>query len=294
MRSAARAFVVTFFAVTCLLVIAAVAGRQAGQGATLSLLVAGVVVLGLPHGALDPQVAAQALADWPGYSPWKFYATYLALVLAYGVAWVWMPNLGVASFLAIAAAHFGSDWEHGVRLCGRLAYGIAVVTLPAVRFSAVVQGIYAQLGAGAASTMVHISALLALAAVLIAVAAAASAGSRRWGDVLQLGMITIAALVLHPLVYFTCYFCLLHSPRHLLETAEQLGMTSLWQAYRATLATVMVTLLLAAAAFATWHGVPGQARLLRTVFIGLAALTVPHMLLDQFAQRRAAQYPPRN
>ena len=84
-----------------------------------------------------------------------------------------------------------------------------------------------------------------------------------------------------PLVGFALYFCLLHSSRHIRTVFQKLPGTLrrreiLWQALGFTLACWF------AAAWAFWGlatAGPIDAALLRVVFIGLAALTLPHIVL---------------
>jgi len=273
-----------FIATTVLLLCAALLGYQLSPNATLAVLVAGVMLLGLPHGALDPMVARKAFAGRPGCATALFYVAYLALVLGYWVLWNRFPTLGLASFLLIAAFHFGSDWQGRGNWWTRCAYGGAIVALPCLRFPAEVVSIYGMLGSEHAAGLVALSKVLAPVAVGIALIGAVLRFRRRRNDCFELLAIATGALSLHPLVFFTCYFTLLHSPRHLLETAEGLGMATLKNIYLATLPVLMATLLLAAVAYGLLPHVGTNARLLRVVFIGLAALTVPHMFLDTLAQ----------
>jgi Brp/Blh family beta-carotene 15,15'-monooxygenase len=273
-----------FIATTALLLCAALLGNQLSPNATLAALVAGVTLLGLPHGALDPMVARKAFASQRSYTTAAFYIAYLVLVLGYWSLWNHFPTFGLSSFLLIAAFHFGSDWEDRGHFLMRCAYGCAVVTLPAFRFPAEVASIYEMLGTEHALGLVAISRAIAPVAVDIALIGAALQFQRHSSDFFELLTITVGALFLHPLVFFTCYFTLLHSPRHLLETAEGLGMTRLRNIYLATLPVLLATLVLGAIAYVLLPHIGVSARLLRVVFIGLAALTVPHMLLDTLAQ----------
>ena len=273
-----------FIATTVLLLCAALLGYQLSPNATLAVLVAGVIFLGLPHGALDPMVARKAFTGQRGYTTAIFYVGYLVLVLGYWVLWNRFPTLGLSSFLLIAAFHFGSDWESRGNYLTRCAYGCVIVTLPSLRFPAEVVSIYGMLGTEHASGLVALSKVLAPVVVVIALIGAVLQFQRHRNDFFELLTITTGAFLLPPLVFFTCYFTLLHSPRHLLETAEGLGMTSLRRIYQATLPVLLATLLLGGIAYGLLPHIGIDARLLRIVFIGLAALTVPHMLLDTLAQ----------
>ncbi len=95
------------------------------------------------------------------------------------------------------------------------------------------------------------------------------------------------ALVAPPLAAFTVYFCAMHSPRHILRTLS--GLQSA-QASNALALALWPTL--AVLATAAWFGLlatdlPVETRLMQLVFVGLAALTLPHMVLLESARRLA-------
>jgi beta-carotene 15,15'-dioxygenase len=94
-------------------------------------------------------------------------------------------------------------------------------------------------------------------------------------------LLVARALVTSPLIYFVVYFCLPHSPHHFMLTADQLRLTLLqglraaWPILVATLAiTAFGTMVLAVFTPAF------EPATLQIVFIGLAALTDPHMILS--------------
>jgi Brp/Blh family beta-carotene 15,15'-monooxygenase len=147
------------------------------------------------------------------------------------------------------------------------------------------------LGTAHAAVLIAVSRIIAPAAVGIAALGATLQLRQRKSDALELLSIAVGALLLEPLVFFTCYFALLHSPRHLLETAQGLGMTSLKRIYLATRPVVLATLLLAGFAYSLLPHIGMDARILRIVFIGLAALTVPHMLLEAAVEAEMKRHP---
>jgi len=98
----------------------------------------------------------------------------------------------------------------------------------------------------------------------------------------------VLSYVAPPLVYFALYFCLLHSPRHLIgifrsaDTNHHKRLAKMMAVY--TLLTLVPIGLLAG----YWFDLAADALYLRLVFIGLAAVTVPHMLLIAFKQYRVS------
>jgi Brp/Blh family beta-carotene 15,15'-monooxygenase len=230
-------------------------------------------------------VASKAFANHRIYSSIAFYACYLILALTYGLLWSRYPTLGLSSFLTIAALHFGSDWHRRGIALTRLAYGLTIVTLPALAHPADVAAIYAALGTTHAPLLIAISKVLAVIAVVVGGAAAAAQCKQRSSDLYEFLAIVLGATCLGPLVFFTCYFCLLHSPRHLLETAEELGIASLRRLCIVTIPILLATVALAGGVWLLLPNVSTSTRIMTLVFVGLAALTVPHMLLDRLTDK---------
>ena len=245
------------------------------------LLVTLVVLAGLPHGALDPFVAQKAGFWRNGPELGRFLILYLGIAaLALG-AWMFAPGLCLGLFLAYSAWHFAGDWREELSGWERLSYGALIITGPALFHREEVEAIFAVLSTEtAAAAIAHTSFVVGFAAV------AGSLGSaiRRlpegkpagWEGLVLLGCVC----VLPPLLFFIVYFAGQHSPRHLLHAAEGLSRRVAWLGGGFfTILSVLLGLL------AFWMLAPAamDERLLRITFIGLAVLTVPHMLLIEYA-----------
>jgi Brp/Blh family beta-carotene 15,15'-monooxygenase len=281
-----------FFALAVLAAVAAFALAPIGLGAQLVLLAILVALLGIPHGALDADVARMLwpLRGWRAEAAFTaFYVTLTALVL---LLWWAAPSVALFLFLGYSALHFSDDWSAAFPVLPRLAGGTLVVGAPLLfrpEESAAIFAFLAPAPAAAASVALFAALGLGAAATLLllfAPPAARTADGRR--ALLELGAIALAAWALPPLVYFVVYFCLLHSPRHFARTAAGLGYGPR-RAVRAAIPATLVTVAGAAAAgLALWRlGMGGDETTLRIVFITLAALTVPHMILvDRFTALR--------
>ena len=284
MEWAKRTDGVIFVAMTMLLLLLTATGHTPGRSASIVLLALGVVLFGLPHGALDPLVAQRALDMHSAMGLLLFVLGYALIAAMYGFVWRWSAPVGLATFLCISAFHFGTDWEQRGRLLTRCAYGLAIVTLPVLRHASETQHIYAVLSPAAAERLVQFSRIVALPAALAACLAAVVQWRERRSDLLELACIVAGALLLQPLLYFSCYFCFLHSPRHLLGTARAEGLTTAkaiaGAAAPATIAPVVFGCIFY---FARSGPHALDESLLQIVFIGLAVLTVPHMLLQAVA-----------
>jgi Brp/Blh family beta-carotene 15,15'-monooxygenase len=289
MQTAERWYGPLFLLVIGLLVTAAIFGKRLDPAATLAVLVAGVVVFGLPHGALDPLVARKTFENRGRYSAIAFYGIYLGVVLAYVLLWLKFPTLGLSGFLLISAYHFGGDWHPRGNALTRFAYGATVVTLPAMLHGGEVMRVFALLGTVHGQTIVEVERVLAPIALIAAGIGAVLQCKQSRRDLVEFSAIALGAIFLEPLVFFTCYFSLLHSPRHLLETAENLGIGNLQTIAIKSLPVLMATLALGSVLYLSLPAISVSGRIIMVLFIGLAALTMPHMLLETLAMKKQSR-----
>ena len=240
-----------------------------------------VELLGLPHGALDHRVAT---ALWPLRTLRQhaiFVAGYIGLAIAVLIFWIIAPNIALGAFLIYSALHFSDDWRAEVGLWQSLPLGISVIALPALVFQSDVAVLFGFLTAEPTATLFAALMHKTAIAAIIASALCLVMNLRRapWVMV-EYALLVATALVSPPLMYFVIYFCLLHSPRHFLLTADQLRLTPL-QGLRAAWPIMGATLSMTAlGALVLSISTPAfEPATLQIVFIGLAAVTVPHMLL---------------
>jgi len=93
----------------------------------------------------------------------------------------------------------------------------------------------------------------------------------------------VLAFVAEPLVYFALYFCALHSLRHLAGLFREAPASEQGRLWRMTFVYTVATVVLAGVLLALWSHLPIDTLILQLVFIGLAAVTVPHMMLMGWA-----------
>ena len=254
---------------------------------TLNLLaLLGVVFIGLPHGAMDGALAVHL--GWMGRPKRTaaFLLMYVGLAGLVVATWAVAPVLSFIVFLAISTYHFGrGDAASGVH--GR-------VTVESIARGGLVIGGISQfhrveandvfltiVGADTAGVWLFLDALVLLAAVCLMEAMLFKRGQERTAFGLEIGALSLLFMAVPPLVGFAVYFCFVHSLRHFSSMRSLLRSTV--SSFRITQTTVVFSLLTWAVGLmvlmhqSTSIGV--EPALLKVVFIGLAALTVPHMLL---------------
>jgi len=243
----------------------------------LLALAALIVVLGVPHGALDPIFAAAKyrLRD-PGR--WAVFAlAYLAVAALVVAIWRISPTLFLAAFLVMSAVHFSGDPTDGTPWPTRLLYGGAIIVLPALLHGADVARLFAALvPADAAAGLAAVLHRIGWPWLIALLAAASFRAVKEPVSAVELVSVTILATLMPPLPAFAVFFCGMHSARHILRTAQ-------FAPGRRLFATAIIPMLgVVALAAAGWWWLDGatlDGKIIQLVFVGLAALTVPHMAL---------------
>lgn len=281
---------IKIFAGFCLLSALFFLGYDASLAYKIPLLVIFIALVGMPHGALDVMMIARltqqgesksGLAAGVNHSYWLrlcgYYLLYTGVAgLAFGF-WLLFPSTALILFLVMAVSHFRHDWQgFGGRLM-QMSLAALVVTGPAC-FHADAIAEYFQalfLSDQAISIIVVSMQSVALSAILLALYAPKKLSFSR---LLVLAIVGISAFCLDPLLFFIAYFCSLHSLLHTLSIKEEFDLSWPQLMYR-VVPPMLITLLLMGTVFVLVPFQTVDAQWLRVIFIGLFALTVPHMLL---------------
>jgi Brp/Blh family beta-carotene 15,15'-monooxygenase len=257
-----------------------------------------VMLLGIPHGAADGLIALRARLVTSRTQAMLFGIGYLALCGLVIGCWQVAPVLSLAGFLFISAVHFGlgdsvGDFSRPQRFVRVIAHGGSVVLLiplfhavPAIEVFTLLSGTDARIFL----IVMNFVLPLWLAAFALLVWDDMPGGGR---EVMLLSAMIAMYFVLPPLWGFAVYFCAVHSRRHFAalarlyqqsENSEKLPAMRhfFWQIFAFSAVVVMAMLVVAVQLQGTFEGrFEGrfEGALTASVFIGLAALTVPHMLL---------------
>ena len=253
----------------------------------IAVLLGLVVVLGFPHGALDPWIAESSGLIEGRMQTVIFNVIYLAIAAAVVTAWWLAPGLTLLGFLAISAWHFSADWTDDLPLWARLPSGALLLLMPIGFHPEVVADLFAMLSdeSGVAVAQGLAMPPMLLIAAMLALAGLAALKRRTWASV-ELLMLLVLAWVAPPLVYFAVYFCLQHSPRHLLGHFREAGSANTQRLIKMTVVYTLGSVLVLLPLIWLWSDLPLESLLMRLIFIGLAALTVPHMILMLMAEAR--------
>ena len=275
-----------FCAVSLALVLAVLAGFRVDAGNELLAVGALVLLLGVPHGSLDV-VIARRLWGLTGTRAWTVFALrYVGLSALVAAFWWVTPTAFLCAFLGVSVLHFGADPTAGVSWPARVLYGGAVIVLPALWHSAELQRLLG-LVAGPASAALLVPTLRLLAAPWLCATVLACLWETRTSPLAAAELAALAAVsvLAPPLMAFTVYFCAMHSPRHILRTVTSRPGGDARHALAMALWPTMAVLAAAVAVALLASEIPLETRVLQFMFVGLAALTLPHMVLLERARR---------
>ena len=253
-----------------------------GINSRTELLVSAFVILflGVPHGALDT-LYARPLYRLQSFGAWiVFGAAYAGLAALVVALWALMPFVFLLGFLLVSAFHFSGDPVEGTPVVFRALYGGAIIVFPALIHAVQVTELFSLLaGVETATLLVDALHLLAFPWLFATLWVAGRHAKLNPVSSLELVSVSVLAIFSSPLIAFCLFFCGMHSIRHILRTREFSEKKSYLHLLQLALLPFLLTL---AGASAGWYFLSDASldgRLVQLLFVSLAALTVPHMLL---------------
>ena len=250
-----------------------------------------IIVLGVPHGALDGEAARAVLRPRFGRAWFPVFSLpYLALSALVLLAWHRVPGPTLAAFLMASVWHFGTeDAEAGDGL-GVIVQGGLPIAMPALIHPGATATVFQTVAAAPLPQLPAGLWAAALAWLALAVMWAGRAALRRRGRLLAVpALLAGLFVVLPPLTAFAIYFVGVHAPAHVAALIRNPARAPRVHDHRSAVLLALpitaLTLLIGAALWPLYGGAVPD-RLLALTIQGLAALTLPHMLLDAGLARR--------
>jgi Brp/Blh family beta-carotene 15,15'-monooxygenase len=274
----------------------------------LTILATAVVIFGLPHGALDLALV-QGASCGSRRALVAAIAVYLLVTAAVLAVWLTAPVAALLGFLAIAIIHFGlGDTEdlHGLqRAVEVIARGGFAGIAPLVFHHQTTRDLFALLvGPNSTNLLDNSHAIITLTATFLWVASLTAAVvwrliQRQQGwipAVAELLLTTAIFAVFQPLAAFILYFCFVHSVRHIADLGAARFPDSAPRARRwllfESLPFTAATVILGTAVWLVFaRTINFEEAMMRTVFWGLSALTMPHMILTTWWHYRSEPQP---
>lgn len=272
--------------ISLVLLIAIAAAFDAGpaEGVLIIGLALSVAVLGLPHGALDFSIAKSLRLVNSFASACAFIFVYLLIAGVSIKFWLAFPAAALSLFLCVSVYHFASDWRAEMPLYAALSLACIILSGPAILYASTLNQLFQALlvsEENVSAIVFVMQTIFGVSSIMFIVFLSRMTGvdikARAW-SLSEYITLFVSSLVLTPLLHFGLYFCVLHSPKHMVDVGEELKF-KLKQSILASLPFVILTLFISAGLFFYFSSSDISTALLRYTFIGLFGLTMSHMFL---------------
>ena len=246
-----------------------------------------ILIIGMPHGASDILIARRLYSQgW--FKLLSFVVGYFFLAIIVLITWHFYPIFSLSSFLLISALHFGlldtlANQTTDCKALRAFIYGATPIIIPITFHTSEVNEIFKLLIFDESDFAYQLDLLFPFWLIGVIVLFAKN-GRKTVRELLEIILLAFLLALIPPLWGFAFYFCFVHSVRHFLNLSKILNEIEKFDIF-AIIVTVAATLMLILAATLLLTGEKIEDGLLRVTFIGLAALTVPHMLLVDFYPR---------
>ena len=265
-----------------------------------------ILSIGISHGALDNQKGKTLIKLYNINNIYYFYLIYLIIAATIIIIWLLTPTLSLIIFLVVAAYHFGKEdteflitKKSNINIILYFLKGILIIIAPLMFHFVETINIFKLLLIQNESFYLFLNFIennyIISFIFLISLLTNIYFFLKDFKLVNLLIFFDFTSILIlnyffAPLVAFTLYFCFLHSFRHSLSLITELDkynfnnglLIFIKKAAPLTILTAIFYLL--SLYFLSNHYLVNEA-IYKVIFIGLASLTFPHILLEYFLEK---------
>ena len=265
-----------------------------------------ILIIGVSHGSLDHIKGRKLLKIFQINNIITFYTSYFLLAVTIIILWVLLPTVVLIAFLIVASFHFGKEdtqflIDNNSYLNQFLFFfkGSLVILAPLYfNFNETVsifklllienESFYQSLNVIENNNFLIIGIVLsALSSIILFFK---KFELRKFTIFFDYFSIIIINMHFSPLIAFTIYFCFLHSIRHSISLITELDQKSLRNGLlvfikKATPLTILTSIFCLIGLYFLNNNYNLDSAILKLIFIGLASLTFPHILLEYLIEK---------
>ena len=252
-----------------------------------------IASIGVSHGALDNYKGMKLLKKFKIKKSLYFYLSYITFSTFVIFLWIILPEITLVLFLIIAAFHFGK--EDNVFKKNRTKYlslflflkGSLIILAPLYfNFDETVK-IFGVLNL----KIENINSSILLTLIIVSVLSSFIINKDFIFPFVDCFTIIILNYTFSPIIAFTIYFCFLHSIRHSVALIYEIDNKNLKKGtkiffQKALPLTIVTGLLFLVGLFILNNFYSFNYSVLKVIFIGLASLTFPHILLEYLLEKK--------
>ena len=268
------------------------------EGSFLIISLFLILTIGISHGSLD-NIKGKKLIKYLGYRSMSiFYLIYLLIGAVTILIWLIFPKSLLFLFLIIAAYHFGKEDSEFIdqKKNFELIYflkGSLIITSPLFFHKEETLAIFETLNFNISNNLIISDEILfiliilsLLSGIILSLNKSIEAKSLLLMDYLS---ILILNYFLNPIIAFTIYFCFLHSIRHSISLIRELNKNlkkGLQIFFKKAFPLTILTILGYVVSISILNNYNEfNETIYQVIFIGLASLTFPHILLEYLIEK---------
>jgi len=265
-----------------------------------------ILSIGISHGALDNQKGKRLSQLYNIQKSYFFYLIYSLIGVSIIIFWLFFPTLSLILFLIVASYHFGKeDTEfliNNKNVSNLILYflkGSLIIIAPLMFHFVETINIFKLLLIENENFYLFLNFIEDNSILLFALSISLLSNIYYFlkdfkivNILILFDFFSIIALnyFLTPLVAFTIYFCFLHSFRHSISLITELNQKSLKIGAitfikKAIPLTVLTAILYIISLYFLSNFYQLNDAILKVIFIGLASLTFPHILLEYLVEK---------
>ena len=258
-----------------------------------------ILSIGISHGALD-HIKGKKLLKLLNYkSSLIFYISYIFIGITIILVWLLFPKILLLTFLIVASYHFGKEDSEFINHKTNidLIYffkGSIIITAPLLFKKNETLNIFKNLNFDISDSFFILDETLFILVIFSFVANIIISNNKKI-DVKSLLLMDFLSILLinfflNPILAFTIYFCFLHSIRHSFKLSNELNKKDFKQGFKEFLnkampLTIITAFLFLISIFFLKNYYLLDNAISKVIFIGLASLTFPHILLEYLIEK---------
>ena len=265
-----------------------------------------ILVIGVSHGSLDHEKGRKLLKIFNINSMYIFYISYVSVSILVVAIWIFTPSISLIIFLLVASYHFGKEDTQFLINKFSVFYqllfffkGLLIVLAPiyfnfddtVLIFKLILvenENFYLTLDFIESNQILPV--LIVLSSLSSIYLFLKEFNIKKFSIFLDYFSILILNYYLSPLVAFTMYFCFLHSVRHSLSLIYEIDSQDFTNGIKifikkAIPLTILTGIFCLIGLYLLNNTYGLDSSILKIIFIGLASLTFPHILLEYFLEK---------
>ena len=265
-----------------------------------------ILSIGISHGSLDNLKGRKLLQIFRINNIFIFYFLYILIALIIIILWIIIPSISLIIFLIVSSHHFGKEDTQFLIIENSylnqllfLLKGTLIIFAPMYfHFDETIsifklllinnESFYEFLNFIETNKILLYGIILStLSSIILFIK---NFEFRKFVIFLDYFSILIVNYYFSPLVAFTIYFCFLHSVRHSISLMSELDKSNLMNGFKifikkAIPLTILTATFCLIGLYLLNNTYNFNSSIIKVIFIGLASLTFPHILLEYLVEK---------